>query len=326
MSGAKNDLLFTSVFASGWVVWALITPFVVEIVRRNPVNKSKVLKGVFIYLLIAVLVAIVHIILEALSVLFIVTLFFPKKQIPATFPQYLVFQFHTQIIIFFLIAVVVQAFEYYTKFRQKEIQTLQLKNELIDSQLRALKMQIHPHFLFNTHNSIISLMYKGETDKAIKMLTGLSDLLRITLQRENEHLITLKEELDFTSIYLDIQQVRFNNRLSIIKDFGSVNMNAKVPSFMLQPVIENALEHGIAKYSDAGLLKLEISQVNGMLAISIIDDGAGVINKEFKEGIGLSNIRKRLKELYNQNYVFTIGNFSPQGTKVEIKIPVMYEQ
>lgn len=326
MSGAKNDLLFTAVFASGWVVWALITPYVVEIARKIPIYKSKILKGIFNYLLIGVIVSIVHLILEALLVLLIITLFFPARQIPATFPQYLVFQFHTHIIIFFLIAGVVQAAEYYKKFQKTEVQTLHLKNQLIDSQLRALKMQIHPHFLFNTHNSIISLMYKGETDKAIKMLTGLSDLLRITLQRENDHLITLKEELDFTSIYLDIQQVRFNNRLSIVKDFNGVDMNIKVPSFILQPIIENALEHGIGPYSDAGLLKLGIKEYNGILAISISDDGAGLTKKEFKEGIGLSNIRRRLKELYNENYEFIISNYLPQGTKVEIKIPVMYEQ
>lgn len=322
MSGAKNDLLFTTVFAAGWVIWAIITPFVVEVVKKNPIHKSKLVKGIFIYLLLAILVAVIHVILEALTVILLVTVFFTSRQVPDYIPQYLLQGFHTQIIIFFLIAGIVQASEYYTKFQQKEIQTLHLKNQLIDSQLRALKMQIHPHFLFNTHNSIISLMYKGESDKAIKMLTGLSDLLRITLQRENEHLITLKEELDFTSIYLDIQQVRFNNRLSITKDFDGVNMNIKVPSFILQPIIENALEHGIGPYSDAGLLRLGITEYNGRLAISISDEGAGLTKKEFKEGIGLSNIRRRLKELYNENYEFIISNALPQGTKVEIKIPV----
>src|SRR6476661_1243964 len=132
-NGQTSDLLFTSAFATGWVIWALITPFVVEIAKRNPFDRNKPARSIFTYLIIAILVAIVHLVLEALALLGIISFFFPKRQVPDYLPQYLLLNFHVHIIIFFLIVGIVQAVNYYTRLRTNELHTLYLKNELIQS-------------------------------------------------------------------------------------------------------------------------------------------------------------------------------------------------
>jgi LytS/YehU family sensor histidine kinase len=223
-----------------------------------------------------------------------------------------------------MIVGVTQAVQYYKQLQKETIKALNLRNELFQSQLKALKAQIHPHFLFNTHNAIISLMYKEENEKAILMLSKLSDLLRLTLERSESQIVTLKEEINFVNLYLDIQKIRFEDKLTIVENIEKDLLSIKIPSFILQPIIENALEHGVVPGSDTGIIELNITSNNLQMQIMVKDNGVGLNN--YKEGIGLSNIRSRLAKIYNNNFELRLTDLKPTGTRVEITIPLFVNE
>jgi LytS/YehU family sensor histidine kinase len=180
-------------------------------------------------------------------------------------------------------------------------------------------MQLNPHFLFNTHHSIISLMLKNENKKAISMLMKLSDFLRTTLDNNNQ-LSMLADEIRLMKFYLDIQQIRFGDKLTIKIDVPSYVEKAAVPTFILQPIIENSIIHGIAPYSQPATLAVTCQRENGTLEIEVYDDGGG-INPQFTEGIGVKNTRGRLTELYNEKGGLTISPHPVKGTITRIWLP-----
>jgi two-component system, LytTR family, sensor kinase len=203
-----------------------------------------------------------------------------------------------------------------------QIHSSELAEQLTSSQLSALKMQLHPHFLFNTLGAIMVLVRQGKGPEAEAMLSRLSDLLRHTLDDVETQEVPLWRELEFLRLYLSIEQVRFEDRLRVRIDAGPEVSDALVPHMALQPLVENAVRHGLGQSEEPVLIHVGVSSVNGHLALTVTDDGPGCPASVFDEkGIGLTNTRNRLKRLYGTEATLSMENRVPRGVQVTMTLP-----
>jgi LytS/YehU family sensor histidine kinase len=183
-------------------------------------------------------------------------------------------------------------------------------------------MQLHPHFLFNSLNAVGVLVRDHNTVAASRMLERLGDVLRQVLRTDLPHEVTLAEELGFLEQYLAIEQERFSDRLRVHWAIEDRARAALVPSFVLQPIVENAIKHGIAKRADAGRLDITARIVDRYLELSVRDDGGGVSATQSVEGVGLSNTRERIRTLYGDDASLTLSTPPAGGTEVTVRIPL----
>lgn len=203
-----------------------------------------------------------------------------------------------------------------------KVQSSQLAEQLTSSQLSALKMQLHPHFLFNTLGAIMVLVRHQKGREAETMLSRLSDLLRHTLDDVEAQEVPLWRELDFLRLYLSIEQVRFEDRLQVRIDAGPEVVDALVPHMALQPIVENAVRHGLGQSEEPVLIHVSVSRANGHLALMVTDDGPGCPTPVLEEkGIGLTNTRNRLKRLYGAEATLSAENRVPRGVQVTMTLP-----
>jgi sensor histidine kinase YesM len=203
-----------------------------------------------------------------------------------------------------------------------KIHSAQLAEQLTSSQLSALKMQLHPHFLFNTLGAIMVLVRQQNGRKAEAMLDRLSGLLRHTLDEVDAQEVPLWRELDFLRLYLSIEQVRFEDRLRVQIDAASGLLDALVPHMALQPLVENAVRHGLGQSEDPVLIRVSAARENGHLALTVTDDGPGCSAPVLEEkGIGLANTRRRLARLYGDEATFSLENRAPRGVQVTMTLP-----
>ncbi|GAB3707676.1 histidine kinase [Spirosoma flavus] len=203
-----------------------------------------------------------------------------------------------------------------------ELNNEQLKTQLANAQLQSLKMQLNPHFLFNTHHAIVSLMMQNETHKAIDMVTALSDLLRGVLVQQDTNFITLHDELMLTQKYLAIQEIRFQDRLRIDYAIDPATEQCRVPQLLLQPLVENAITHGIADLTHNALIRISTQKQPGKLLITIYDNGVGKRSKRSDgTGLGLTNTRLRLQQAYGVNAHLEISQPPVGGTAVTLSFP-----
>ncbi len=216
--------------------------------------------------------------------------------------------------------------DFYRHFQAEKLKSSELKAALATSQLNALKMQIHPHFLFNTLNSISALMHE-DVKAADKMVARLGDFLRMTLENSGEREVSLKQEMDFVGRYLEIESVRFQDRLVVKMNIDPETLAARVPNLILQPIVENAIKHGISRQTNVGSLIISSKRHGDRLQIRVEDSGPGLQpsngnGKGSKTGgIGFANTRARLAHLYAENYRFEIKNAVPHGVIVTLEIP-----
>jgi sensor histidine kinase YesM len=216
--------------------------------------------------------------------------------------------------------------DFYRRFQAEQLKSSELKAALANSQLTALKMQIHPHFLFNTLNSISALMHE-DVKAADKMVARLGDFLRMTLENSGDREVSLKQEMDFVGHYLEIESVRFQDRLVVKMNIDPETLAARVPNLILQPIVENAIKHGISRQTDVGSLIISSKRHGDRLQIRVEDSGPGLQpsngngNGSKTGGIGLANTRARLTHLYDENYRFEIKNAVPHGVIVTLEIP-----
>jgi two-component system, LytTR family, sensor kinase len=203
-----------------------------------------------------------------------------------------------------------------------KIHSSQLAEQLTSSQLSALKMQLHPHFLFNTLGAIMVLVRQAKGREAETMLSRLSDLLRHTLDDVETQEVPVWRELDFLRLYLSIEQVRFEDRLRVRIDAGPEVSDALVPHMALQPIVENAVRHGLGQSEEPVLIHVSVSRGNGHLMLTVTDDGPGCHTPVFQEkGIGLTNTRNRLKRLYGTAATLSAENRAPRGVQVTMTLP-----
>ena len=211
-----------------------------------------------------------------------------------------------------------------TAHHRREAQRAQLEAQLATARLQALRMQLHPHFFFNTLHTIAGHVREGERDTAVELIARLSHLLRRTLRDAGRQEITLSEELDFVRDYLQLEQGRLGDALTPRIEAGEDVKDAAVPSLVLQPLVENAIRHGIAQREGAGELCIRASRSNGRLLLEVSDDGPGYHPTPGGEGVGLANTRERLAQLYGTDHRFEIGSRPGGGTAVRLEIPLRW--
>ena len=225
------------------------------------------------------------------------------------------------VLTYLCIATAIHAYRYQDRSKGLAIQTSALEAQLAQARLQALKAQLHPHFLFNTLNAISALMHR-DVDSADRMIALLSDLLRISLDRDERHQVSLKDELAFLERYLAIERIRFRDRLTVEIDVEPGCGSVLVPRLILQPLVENSIIHGVALHSTAGLISIKARRKGNRLSVSVADDGPGLIDdKPSREGVGLSNTRARLAELYGSDHRFALTRAAEGGLEVTLEMP-----
>jgi signal transduction histidine kinase len=307
-------------------LWAAGTGIVLWLANRFPVEGTRWRRTVPLHLLFATLFAIIVSGSFQLIYHFLFVNGPGKPYEPWTTLQWIIYNSSENYGLYCLLVLLNQVFRYYRRFREGELRASRLQTQLTRAQLEALKMQLHPHFLFNTLNSISALLHR-DPDTADKMIARLGDFLRLTLENSGAQEVSLRKELEFLTCYLEIERVRFQDRLTTSVDVEPDALDAPVPNLILQPIVENALRHGVAQSSAPGRVEISAKRENGSLRISVRDNGPGLkaITKPtdgFKEGLGLSTTRTRLEQLYGASHRFELSNASGGGLLVTLVIPV----
>jgi len=306
-------------------LWAILAPFVFRFSRRFPIEFRPLnVRNLLLYFPALISFAGIHQVLH-LAVLWSIS---PRwrQRYPALmdcYRAYFAFGFYIDLIIALLIVIAMHALLYYQNFRASELAQSSLKTQLAEAQLKALKMQIHPHFLFNTLHSISSLVLE-DPPKANSMIARLGDFLRLTLENSEQQLVTLKEETEFLRCYLDIEQVRFGDRLTISFELEPQTLSAQVPHLILQPVVENAVQHAIAPRATRGHINIEAKRLNSLLRVVVSDNGPGITSNAIsptKKCVGLTNVRNRLQQVYGPDFRFELTNGTNGGLTVVMEIP-----
>ena len=233
-------------------------------------------------------------------------------------------RFHVDLLTCWILFGIGHGVEYYRRYRVRELRASQLEAKLALAQLQVLQMQLQPHFLFNTLHAISALMYR-DVERADRMISRLSDFLRLTLNSIGMQEVTLKSEMEFLDKYLEIEQERFGDRLEVRRAIEPEALDLLVPNLVLQPLVENAVRHGIAPQAAGGRIEIGAWRRGPVLAIEVTDDGTGCPG-EIREGGGISMTRARLERLYGDEFRLDIGNAADRGFRVSITIPGHMEE
>lgn len=314
-----------------WNLWVMLAPLILQLRRRFPVGRPNWFRNLPVYLLAGVGVALLH---SAMHILIYFLIFSRLTALSTIFTEryfVLISDFLIGILIYSLILAAGHAFAYHQQVRAGELLAAQLQTQLAQAQLQALKMQLHPHFIFNSLHSISS--HLRDTETARTMIARLGDFLRMTLNGAGAQEVSLKQELDFLRCYLDIEQTRFRDRLTVEMDVETETWDARVPNLILQPIVENAVRHGIAPRSGPGRIAVRARRVNGHLQVQIQDNGCGLQNSQDDEalnaatdesltrGIGLATTRARLAHLYPAAHRLQLRNAPEGGLVVTLEVP-----
>src|SRR5215469_3422799 len=309
---------------SSWLPWALATPLILELSRRHPLE----LKPVFAWLPHIAACAVTGLAFAAWSAA-LEELLNPWLQTPAPgrFIPLMLAKFFNRFVSFLILYSSIVAIGYVLESRQRlaaqGTETARLNELLARAQLDALRRQIEPHFLFNTLNGIAGLVREGKSEAATKMIAGLSDFLRHVVEGGTKHEVALGVEIEFLQKYLDIQKVRFCDRLLLSVNVPKELLRAQVPSLLLQPIVENSIKHGISKRSHGGEIRVSAFRSDGMLTLSVYNDGPKLKldNGEPGMGTGIFNLRSRLSSLYGHAFNLTMRNQEPAGVEVSVSVP-----
>jgi hypothetical protein len=308
-----------SALADWYVLGALFYP-TLWACRRFPLERHLIRRNIGFHILFGAVFSLAHIVLFILVQGVLYPAAFAFKE---SFAFWFVRRFHGNLFYYATFVTVSHALAYYKRLRERELRASELEVRLARAQLQALKMQLQPHFLFNTLHTIAELVHE-DPEVADRIITRLSDLLRMTLDNSSTHEVTLRQELDFLERYLEIEQTRLGDRLRVHMEVAPETLGAKVPSLILQPLVENAIRHGIAPHSSVGEITVHSEQRNGALRLQV-RNSRPVLRKSrmtsSENGIGLTNTRSRLEQMYGGRQSFEIISDSPEGFVVNIAIP-----
>jgi len=305
------------------VYFGLTVPLALWVTTRWPLGRGTWRRGIAAHLLTASALHAGYFLTmqparEALSVLFDE----PSLYRAASLLLYVQTWFGT-LLLYGQMAAVTHGIHYYRRWRDRELRASRLEAQLVQAQLQMLRMQLHPHFLFNTLHSVSSLMHT-DVRAADRILALLGDLLRDSLDKVGSHEVTLKQELDFIDRYLEIERTRFRDRLRPSVEVEAESWDALVPSFLLQPLVENAIRHGVARRSASGRLAIAAWRENGRLVLTVTDDGPGLPAEgglPGRTGVGLPNTRARLQQLYGNDAFFELRAARDGGTEARVELP-----
>lgn len=300
-----------------WLLWAALTPVVLWLGRRFPLERTSWRRTVPLHIFAGVLLGLLHTAL--LTVI--------RYNIPlvADMPQTLssaifssAFYFHIHLLVYWAILGVASAFDFYSRWQAEQMHGVRLKEQLAQARLQALQMQLQPHFLFNTLHTIATLV-EDEPRLARQMIARLGDFLRLTLQENGAEIVTLGRELEFARAYLSIEELRFQDRLTVRFSIAPETSKALVPYLILQPLIENAIRHGIEPSGKRGLLEVNARVENNQLFIEVLDDGGKFVLTD--GGLGLTNTHARLGQIYGEAGRLTLSVDESGVTVAAIEIP-----
>lgn len=309
-----------------WSYWALATPLIFRLGEKVPLGREGLGRATLVHFALALLLGLAHIALFA----GLGTLFGPNRPgVTTTFPGEFgrgvrVF-LYVELILYWAILGAAVARDASRKYREREARSRELEAQLGLARLQALRMQVQPHFLFNALNTVAMLVRNGESTQAVQMVAGLGELLRSSLGESAEQEVPLASELAFVRRYLSIEEFRFPDRLRVEVDVPAELLSAEVPNLILQPLVENAIRHGVAKSSSSGLVRIAARREDGWLELAVEDDGPGLpagLRTEADGRIGLKNVRSRLEQLYGSRQEFVIQNVEPKGAAARLRIPL----
>jgi two-component system, LytTR family, sensor kinase len=300
-------------------LWAVTTLAIFWLTRRFPLERGRMLRSIAVHLAGAV-------VLSLARVVFMVELSRRVGWLPErSFSRQFWGSSHQYFLFYALLLGLAHAVLYHERYRERERAAERLAARLTEARLQALKMQLQPHFLFNTLNSISALI-PAEAKPARRLVARLGDLLRIALEHEETQEVTLREELASLEPYLDIEQARLEDRLTVVMEIAPETLDARVPHLVLQPLVENAIRHGIAPRIEPGTVEVSATRgaADGFLHLEVRDDGPGMDRGDrarTRKGVGLANIRSRLEQLYDGEHRFELEDRPGGGVLVRISLP-----
>lgn len=303
--------------------WALFTPIALWLRRRVPFTRKVWPRALIVHLTASLVLA-------WMGALVYVGVGQALGRLPAgaetlvgrSLALFVVF-LHFDPALYWIIVGLSYAAYYYRESRERELRASQLEAQLAQARLQALEMQLHPHFLFNALNTIAVLVRTSRNAQAVRVVTGLAELLRRALDSAGVHLVSLKQEIEFVRRYLEIEQIRFGDRLRVEVDVDPRALDARVPHLLLQPLVENAIQHGVSIRSSGGSLEIRARRLNGRVYLSVRDDGPGLqgVESNTGNGLGLRTTRERLRQLYGDDHAFTVRDADGNGVLAELDIP-----
>ncbi len=306
-----------------WYVWAVLSVPILMFARRYPPEVGAPWRTAGIHVLAALVASLLYVLARALVGQVHSLLIHEPVTFLEIFRPLLVKTFPFNLLIYGVIISVSHAIDYYRKYHERTVHNLELEKHLAEARLQALLRQLKPHFLFNTLNGIASLMH-SDVNAADKMLVRLGELLRLTMSHPGQPLTRLREEISFIEKYLEIERIRFRDRLEVKFEIDPSVLEAEVPSLILQPLVENAIRHGIEPHVRKGQLVLRARSTPGFVELTVRDNGGGQPPGGFtREGIGIGNTRARLLELYGERHRFELANHPDGGLVVRVTIPTV---
>lgn len=316
-----NSITFVEALApsiTDWYLWAALVPPILWACRTAPFETGGWRRAVVVHVAFGVVLAILKFWLDLAAG--IVLPWMPSRSFARTA---FLFDFFPNLLTYWVLIVAVHAIDYGRRYQDRALRASQLETALAQVQLQVLRMQLQPHFLFNTLNAVTTLMHR-DVPSAERMLVRLSDLLRSTIEKIGVQDVSLREELAFLRKYLEIEETRFPDRLTVEFEIDADTMDACVPHLILQPLVENSIRHGVEKRSGPGRIRLSAVRSDGALILTVEDEGPGLPPGwavETASGLGLRNVRERLERLYGEDHQLHLENRRQGGVVARVALP-----
>ncbi len=308
-----------------WYAWAVLVPGMLWMARRYRFGRHTWKRAAAMHVGGVVVFTLAHAALAVTCRVLIMKAFAGRDVSWWMYFQELFFlNFDWEMMTYWAVVGLSHALDFHRESQERELTAAQLRTRLAEANLQALQRQLHPHFLFNTLNTISALMHR-DTEAADATLERLGDLLRLTLDRVGTQHVTLQDELDFLRKYLEIEKTRFGDRLQVHTEVDLDTLDAAVPNLVLQPLVENALRHGIGPKIGGGRVEITARREGDNLRLEVRDNGVGLTSEAFNTGVGLTNTRSRLEHLYGDRYRFECHTPPGGGLLVTVVIPFISE-
>jgi signal transduction histidine kinase len=310
-----------------WLTWVPITPIVFFAAERIPFRRDRLARSIGTHFAIALVIAVAIEVLW-LQISFFIQSFLEPEALARmqsnraeVYSVAVLSRLLGDAFIYAAVLGVATTLGYHRRFRERELRAAQLEAQLALAQVQALKMQVHPHFLFNTLHAV-TVLIREDPAAATRVVTRLGDLLRLTLSRATTAQVSFRRELEILTLYLEIERTRFHDRLEIAYDVQPATLGALVPDLILQPLVENAIRHGVSPNAGTGRIDVRSRRDGDWLTLEIRDNGAGLVEGHARrDGIGLTTTRARLERLYGDRQELTLENLAQGGCVARIRIP-----
>lgn len=319
-----DDMNDSTGFWTFGAFWAIHTPLIFILSRRFSFERRRLTKSLLIYFSAGIVWAML---VQGLPLLLLPVLSdsmnYNGEPFRRLFRNWFGTYFLPSMLIYWLVLSIGLLSSYYERYQKEMLKASKLDAQLSNARLHALQMQLHPHFLFNTLHSVSALVLKNENRDAVKMINRLSELLRLTLDKIETQVVSLADEIEFTRRYLEIERIRFHDRLAVEWDIDPQALEAEVPTLILQPLVENAMRHGVDSNSEVSRIQIAAHLQNDQILMEVRDDGKDLkkISGQNGGGLGLKNTRARLSELYGEDYSFSLSREEKGWTIAQIVIP-----